>query len=106
IGRTTKWEHESTFGVSGAIAGAIAPGFFLGAEVRYLSHFEGSFLNKFEGEAVFVGPTLSVRFLPRAVVQAAFSAQVAGKSVDEPNRSLDLVNFERRQARARLVIEF
>ncbi|MFL5052412.1 MAG: hypothetical protein ACJ8D4_20070 [Xanthobacteraceae bacterium] len=106
IGRTTKWEHESTFGVSGAIAGAVAPGFFLGAEVRYLSHFEGSFLNKFEGEAVFVGPTLSVRFLPRAVVQAAFSAQVAGKSVDEPNRSLDLVNFERRQARARLVIEF
>jgi hypothetical protein len=106
LGFVARWERESTFGVSGAIAGAVAPGLFLGAEVRYLSHFEGSFLNNFEGNALFVGPTISARFLPNAIFQAALSAQVAGHSVDEPNHRLDLVNFERWQARARLIVEF
>ena len=106
LGFVPKWERESNFGVSGAIAGALAPGLFLGAEVRYLSQFDGSFLNNFEGNALFVGPTISARFLPNAIFQAALSAQVAGHSVDEPNHQLDLVNFERWQARARLVVEF
>ena len=106
LGFVTKWERESTLGVSGAIAGAVAPGLFLGAEIRYLSQFEGSFLNRFEGNALFVGPTVSARFLPRAIFQATLSAQVAGHSIDEPNRRLDLVNFEHYQARARLIVEF
>jgi len=106
LGFVAKWERESTFGVSGAIAAAVAPGLFLGVEVRYLNQFEGSFLNRFEGNALFVGPTVSARFLPNAIFQATLSAQVAGHSIDEPNRRLDLVNFEHYQARARLIVEF
>lgn len=106
IGFVARWERESTFGVSGAMAAAVAPGLFLGAEVRYLSHFEGSFLNRFEGNALFVGPTVSARFLPNAIFQATVSTQVSGHSVGEPNRRLDLVNFERYQAHARLIVEF
>lgn len=106
LGFVARWERESTFGVSGAMAAAVAPGLFLGAEIRYLNHFEGSFLNRFEGNALFLGPTISAHFLPNAIFQATLSAQVAGHAVDEPNRRLDLINFERYQVRARLVVEF
>src|SRR5262249_46015914 len=101
-----KWEHESTFGVSGAIAGAIASYVFLGAEVRHLRKYEGLGLDRKEGQATFVGPTLSVRLSQRALVQAAYSIQVAGQAVDDPDRRLDLVNFEKHNARLRLVYEF
>jgi hypothetical protein len=102
----TRSEHESTFGVSGAIAGAVAPNVFLGAEVRHLRHYEGMGLNRLEGQATFVGPTLSVRFAPRALIQAAYSVQVAGRAVDDPNHRLDLVNFEKHNVRLRFVYEF
>jgi hypothetical protein len=101
-----KWEHESMFGVSGAIAGAIAPNVFLGAEVRHLRQYDGMGLNRLEGQATFVGPTLSVRFSPRALIQAAYSVQVAGRAVDDPNHGLDLTNFEKHNARLRFVYEF
>lgn len=105
-GRVKQWERESTFGVSGAITGAVTDWVFMGAEIRYIRKYEGSFLNKLEGQALHVGPTLSARILPNAVLQAAYSVQVAGKAEDEPNRRLDLVNSERHQGRLRLVVEF
>jgi hypothetical protein len=102
----TSVERESTLGVSGAFAFGLTNRVFVGGEVRYLSQYQGNFLNKLEGRGVFVGPTLSVRLLPNALVQAAYSVQVAGKAQDEPDRSLDLVNFQRHQARLRFVYEF
>ena len=74
--------------------------------MRHLTKYEGSFLNKEEGHALFVGPTLSVRVLPNAVLQAAYSIQVSGRAKDEPDRHLDLANFERHQGRLRFVYEF
>jgi len=100
------WEHESTFGVSGAIAGALTPYAFLGAEVRHLRKYEGLGLNRLEGHATFVGPTLSIRFAQRTLLQAAYSVQVSGRAVDDPNHRLDLTNFERHNARLRFVHEF
>lgn len=103
---STNFERESTFGASGALAFAVTNRVFLGGEVRYLSQYQGNFLNKLEGRGLFVGPTLSVRLLPNALIQAAYSVQVAGKAQDEPDRRLDLVNFQRHQARLRFVYEF
>jgi hypothetical protein len=105
-GRFKRWERESTLGFSGALSTALTDRVFLGGEVRYLSKYEGSFLNKQEGWAVFVGPTLSARVLPNAVLQAAYSVQVSGRAKDEPDRHLDLANFERHQGRLRFVYEF
>ena len=105
-GRFTEWERESSLRASGAISMALTDRLFLGAEVRYLAKYEGSFLNRFEGRALYVGPTLSARILPNAILQGAYSVQIAGKAEDEPERRLDLVNFERHQARLRLVFEF
>src|SRR5919206_544637 len=105
-GRFVEWERESSFGASGAVSVAVTDKLFLGAELRYLAKYEGSFLNRLEGRALYVGPTLSARILPNAVLQGAYSVQVSGKAEDEPERRLDLVNFERHQARLRLVFEF
>jgi hypothetical protein len=100
------WEHESTFGISGAITGAIASYVFLGAEVRHLRKYEGLALDRHEGHATFVGPTLSVRLSQKALLQAAYSVQVAGRAVDDPDHRLDLTNFEKHNARLRFVYEF
>ncbi len=105
-GRFTEWERESGLSASGAISTALTNRLFVGAELRYLAKFEGSFLNRFEGGALYAGPTLSARILPKAILQGAYSVQIAGKAADEPERRLDLVNFERHQARLRLVFEF
>ncbi len=67
--------------------------------------YEGLTLQRFRGEAVFVGPTLYARLGERLAVSAAFSTQVAGHAVGVPGR-LDLDNFSRHQARLKLTYEF
>jgi hypothetical protein len=105
-GHFRRWERESTFGVTGAITTALTDRIFLGGEVQHLRKFEGSFLNREEGWAIYAGPTLSARLAPNALIQAAYSVQVAGRSKDEPDHRLDLTNFERHRARLRFVYEF
>lgn len=105
-GRFVRYERESVFGVSGALAYLVRPGLFVGGEVRYLAVYDGTYLNRFDGEAIFLGPTLSWRFAPRALVQAAYSLQVAGRSLDDPANHLNLIGFERHQARLRFILEF
>src|SRR5262249_15988543 len=91
-GQFTKWERESTFQALGAISGAVTPDLFLGAEVRYLAHYEGSFLNHLQGRALYVGPTLYARLSSKSTITLAYSWQVAGKAMEEPDQKLDLLN--------------
>ena len=109
-GRFVNFARESALGLSGAITYAVAPGALLGGELRYLTQFSGGLgLNRFAGDALFVGPTLSIRFLsvaPNVLLQAAYSVQVAGSNVDDPAANLNLNDFERQQVRLRLVYEF
>ena len=99
-------ERESSFQALAAISGAITPNLFVGAEVRYLAAYEGSFLNQLEGRALYVGPTLYARLAPKSTITLAYSWQVAGKAMEEPDQNLDLLNFERQQFRVRWVYEF
>ena len=55
--------------------------------------------------ALFVGPTLYLQLSERSRLTAAWSFQVAGHSAAMPG-SLDLVNFERHQARLIYGINF
>lgn len=105
-GAVVKWEHESSLDISTAISGRITPNVFLGAELRYVSAYEGLGLDTLEGPAVYIGPTLSARLAPNALIQVAYSRQIAGRSVDEPNQNLDLHNFDKQQVRFRFVAEF
>lgn len=99
-------ETESTFGVSGALAVRVATNVFVGGEVRYLRKYEGALLNEFVGDAVFVGPTLFAKIGEKAFLSAAWSAQVAGGSVDTPGARLDLDHFTRHQAKLKVGFEF
>jgi hypothetical protein len=98
-------ERESTIGISAAVAFQVVPNLFVGAEARYLRQYEGLDFKAFEGHALFIGPTLYVKVSDHVSLSAAWDVQVAGKANDEPGH-LDLENFERHQAKLKLITQF
>lgn len=100
------WEMESTGGVSAALSYRITPSVLLGAEVWYLRHYEGAWFNAFEGDAVYVGPTLFVKLGHAMSLAAAWNAQVYGREVDNPGVALNLGEFSRHRAKVSFEVEF
>ncbi|HEU4661950.1 MAG TPA: hypothetical protein VFS63_14940 [Pseudolabrys sp.] len=100
------WEHESTAGISGALAYRITPSTVIAGEVWYLRHYDGTWLNTFEGDAVYVGPSLYVKLSRKMFMTAAWNVQVAGHEEDNPGASLNLHEFSRHRAKMKLAIEF
>ncbi|MCX8254388.1 MAG: hypothetical protein OTI36_10440 [Beijerinckiaceae bacterium] len=105
-GRFVNFERESTFGVSGALAYQVVHGVIAGGEVRYLAKYSGLGLNRFEGDALYLGPTLSVRPRPNVSLTLAFSIQATGQVAANPADRLNLDEFEKYQGRVRFVYEF
>lgn len=119
-------ERGSTAGLGAALSYKLAPGLFVGGEARYLRAYEGLGLDRFQGEALFVGPTLFASLSQRVSLTAAYNVQVAGREAlgrrgageategEEPalpggparRSSLDLTDFERHQVRLKLVYDF
>jgi hypothetical protein len=102
---TRAWQHQSDCGISGALTLQVQPGILIGAEARYLWSFDGLGLDALTGQAFFIGPTFYAKFNERVWMSAAWSLQVAGHASSEPG-SLDLTNFERRQAVLRFGYNF
>ena len=98
-------QQESTVGAGMALAKQFMPGVWLGAEVRYLRNYDGPALNVFSGQAVYLGPTIYAPLTDKLWGSAAFEVQVWGGAVGVPG-SLDLVNFERYQAKVRVGFNF
>jgi hypothetical protein len=116
--------------VSGALAYQVQPGMFLGGEVRYARAYEGLGLDRFTGDAVFLGPTFFTKLTDKAFFSIAWNFQVAGREAvdqgavrsgvteriaagEDPNealplrhRRLNLRDFERHQFRIRLGYAF
>src|SRR4051794_29320771 len=90
-------EQESTVGAALAVMTQIRPGFFLGGEARYFRKYEGIGLDDFAGQALFVGPTVFLKLSDRSRLTANWSFQAWGHGA--ASTALDLVNFERHQAR-------
>lgn len=101
-GRT---ERESTVGAALAVMAQIRPVFSLGGEARYFRKYEGIGLDDFVGQALFVGPTLFLKLSDRSRLTANWSFQAWGRSAGS-TAALDLVNFERHQARLVLGVNF
>jgi len=99
------WENESTFGVSSALAFQIVPQVTIGADLWYLSHYNGAVFNSFTGDAVYLGPTFYWHIAPKILLNAAWEAQVAGREVGVSS-ALDLTDFSRERARLLLEFEF
>jgi hypothetical protein len=97
--------QESTAGVAIGVMAQIQPGIFAGGEARYLRRYDGLGLDAFAGQGLFIGPTIYAKLSERAWIALAWSAQVAGQA-SMSTGSLDLVNFERRQARLLFGVNF
>jgi hypothetical protein len=91
-------EQDSTLAVALGIMAQVRPGFLLGGEARYFRKFEGIGLDELAGEALFVGPTAYFQLSERARLTASWSIQAWGRPAGT-SATLDLVNFERQQAR-------
>lgn len=98
-------EQESSLGTALGLMVQWRPGFLLGGEARYLRRYEGIGLQELAGQALFVGPTAYFQLSRRARLTAAWSMQAWGRPTGS-NRSLDLVNFERHQARLIFGVNF
>jgi hypothetical protein len=99
------WSQESIAGVAFAMMARVHSGIFVGGEARYLRQYDGFGLDSLAGQAFFVGPTVYFKLSERAWMTIAWSAQVAGHATAVAG-SLDLVNFERQQARLLFGVNF
>jgi hypothetical protein len=102
---TGTWSQESTAGLAVGVMAQIRSEIFFGGEARYLRKYDGLALDTLAGQGFFIGPTVYVKLSEKAWIAVAWSAQVAGRSAP-PAGSLDLVNFERRQARVLFGVNF
>lgn len=98
-------EQESTIGASVGVMTQLRPGFFFGGEARYLRRYEGIGLQEFAGQALYLGPVAYLQLSERSRLTAAWSVQAWGRPAGS-NVALDLVNFERHQARLVYGINF
>jgi hypothetical protein len=102
---TATAEQESTIGASLGVMAQLRPGLFVGGEARYLRKYEGIGLEEFMGEALFVGPTAYFQLSERSRLTATWSLQAWGRSA-RSSSALDLVDFERHQARLVFGVNF
>jgi hypothetical protein len=98
-------EQESTAGAAVAVMAQIRSGFFIGGEVRYFRKYDGIGLERLAGQALFAGPTAYVQLSDRSRITIAWSAQAWGRGTGSTT-ALDLVNFERHQARLTFGVNF
>jgi len=98
-------EQESTMGAAFGLMAQVRPGIFLGGEARYLRKYEGIGLEELAGQALLIGPTAYFQLSERSRLTASWSVQAWGRQAGS-NAALDLVNFERHQARLVFGVNF
>ena len=98
-------EREATAGVALGVMAQLRPGFLLGGEARYLRKYEGTALEELAGQALFIGPTAYFQLSKRSRLTAGWSVQAWGRPAGSM-AGLDLVNFERHQARLVFGVNF
>jgi hypothetical protein len=98
-------EQESTLGVALGVMAQLRPGFLFGGEARYFRRYDGIGLEELAGQAFFVGPTAYFQLSDRARLTASWSVQAWGRPAGT-NAALDLVNFERHQAKLIFGVNF
>lgn len=100
--------RSSTLLWSNAFVARIGESTYLGPELRYLRGYAGTFLNKLESEALFLGPALHHRFTEKIWLTVAYAGQVWGRDTapDLAGRRLGLDQFERQNLRVKFGMEF
>jgi hypothetical protein len=91
-------ERDSTLVAAIGVMAQLRPGLLFGGEARYFRRYDGIGLTELAGEAFFVGPSAYFQLSERARLTASWSFQAWGRPAGS-SAALDLVNFERQQAR-------
>ena len=97
--------QESTIGAALGAMVQVSPGILLGGEARYFRNYDGIGLQNFSGQALFVGPVAYFQLSERSRLTATWSVQAWGHQAGS-TAALDLVNFERYQARLVFGVSF
>ena len=98
-------EKNSTIGAAFAGMVRVRPNVLLGGEMRYFRQYEGIGLGEFSGQALFVGPTAYFQLSEKSRLTVSWSMQAWGRSAGAGG-NLDLVNFDRQQARMVFGVNF
>lgn len=101
-------DRSSTLSLSGTLMARITDTLFLGPELRALRAYDGAFLNRFLGHAVFAGPVLHVQVSEKGFLTLAYAAQVVGhdRAPEFSDRALNLTQFARHNLRIRFGLDF
>jgi len=102
---TNETERDSTLGAAFAVMAQVRPGILFGGEARYVRRYDGLGLDALAGQALFVGPTVYFKLSDRSRLTAAWSVQAWGRAAGSA-ASLDLLDFERQQARLTFGVNF
>ncbi|MDD1530158.1 hypothetical protein C7U92_22435 [Bradyrhizobium sp. WBOS7] len=98
-------EKSSTIGAALAGLVRVRPNVLLGGELRYFRQYDGIGLGELSGQALFVGPTAYFQLSNRSRLTMSWSTQAWGRPAGSGG-NLDLVNFERHQARMVFGVNF
>jgi hypothetical protein len=98
-------EKSSTIGAGFGGMVRVRPNVLLGGELRYFRQYDGIGLGDFAGQALFVGPTVYFQLSEHSRLTASWSTQAWGRPAGT-GANLDLVNFERHQARLVFGVNF
>ena len=99
------WARSSTLGASAGLAYRVAPKVTLGGEAEVYGAYDGLLARSWQGDAVFLGPTLHIQFTGKIMLAAAWETQVAGRAAGD-GRGLDLVDFPHQRGNLKLEFEF
>ncbi|WFU75190.1 hypothetical protein [Bradyrhizobium sp. CB2312] len=98
-------ERSSTIGAAFGGLVRVRPNVLLGGEMRYFRQYEGIGLGELSGQALFVGPTAYFQLSEQSRLTLSWSMQAWGRPAGMSG-NLDLVNFERHQARLVFGVNF
>jgi len=99
------WSRDSNLELHGALSTRVGPAIVMGGEMRYLRAYDGLGLNRFSGEALYIGPTFAMHVAKHVGLSGTVNFQVAGDAIGD-SRRLDLDNYERVQGMMRLNVLF
>ncbi len=99
------WSRENTAGIGGGLLLRLSDNVFGGVEWRYLRRYDALDFGDFAGEAFYLGPSASIALSERAWLTLGWSRQIAGRAAGG-HGPLDLVNFDRQQARLAFGVTF
>jgi hypothetical protein len=98
--------NSSTFALRAALTTPITEALFLGAEGSYQRAYTGGWLNRYQANAFYVGPTFFWAINDKFTLNGTWAYQVAGESKLSPGRALGIDNLPRHQARLKLAYAF